>query len=136
MQLKLTCKLLYLRSWVYIDIHRNPEIGCNPVEAALFRRRTSFPASRLRTFAQGPQTNGSAHPAPGKTRKCRHCHRCKGPGKISTGLVPARRSFGEGASASFVRALVAPLTPPRPPHPAPCVCEEWRSARGTGCEKL
>ena len=40
-------------------------------------------------------------------------------GKISTGLVPVRRSFSEGGSASFVRTLVARLTPQRPPHPAP-----------------
>jgi len=36
--------------------------------------------------AQGPQTNRSADRVPGKTRKCRHCYRCKGSGKIAWAL--------------------------------------------------
>ncbi len=75
---------------------------------------------------------------PGKTRKCRHCYRRKGSGRISTRLVPVRRSFREGGSASFVRTYFARLTLLRPPHPAPYVREESRNAplSGDGIRKV
>jgi hypothetical protein len=56
---------------------------------------------------------------PAKPENGRHCYRCKGSGKISTGLVPVGRRFGEGGSASFVRTHLARLAPQRPSHPAP-----------------
>src|SRR3984893_16693436 len=45
-------------------------------------------------------------------------------GQDRVGLVQVRRSFSKGGSTSFVRTLVARLTLPRPPHPAPYVRDD------------
>src|ERR1700730_5402108 len=124
-----------------MGIHRHPSKSRNRLQS---RRSSPFPSKDQ--FSRLPFAYVRAMTANQRERASCARQNQKMPslpslqrsGQDLDGPCPVRRSFSEGGSASFVRTLVARLTLPRPPHPAPCVREDSRNAplSGTGCEKF